>query len=64
MAAMNRKLYPEVETVFLMPDDRFIYLSSSIVKEAPVSAPASTTSFRPPRAGDCARNSRLKPKPR
>ncbi|HVE14944.1 MAG TPA: pantetheine-phosphate adenylyltransferase [Elusimicrobiota bacterium] len=34
MAAMNRKLYPETETIFLMPDDRYTYLSSSIVKEA------------------------------
>jgi pantetheine-phosphate adenylyltransferase len=33
MASMNRKLYPEAETVFLMPADRYTYLSSSIVKE-------------------------------
>jgi len=33
LALMNRKLYPEVETVFLMPRDTYTYLSSSIVKE-------------------------------
>lgn len=33
MAAMNRQIYPEVETVFLMPDERYTYLSSSIVKD-------------------------------
>lgn len=33
MASMNRKLSPEAETVFLMPSDRYTYLSSSIVKE-------------------------------
>ena len=33
MALMNRKLDSEIETVFLMPDERWTYLSSSIVKE-------------------------------
>lgn len=33
MAAMNRRLLPQVETVFLMPDEEYTYLSSSIVKE-------------------------------
>jgi pantetheine-phosphate adenylyltransferase len=33
LASINRKLYPEAETVFLMPSDRYTYLSSSIVKE-------------------------------
>lgn len=33
LAAMNRRLCPEVETVFLMPDDQFTYLSSSIVRD-------------------------------
>jgi len=32
LASVNRKLDPRVETVFLMPDERFTYLSSSIVK--------------------------------
>lgn len=33
MASMNRAIMPEVETVFLMPDERYTYLSSSIIKE-------------------------------
>lgn len=33
MASMNRGLHPAAETVFLMPDERYTYLSSSIVKE-------------------------------
>ncbi len=33
IALMNRKLHPEFETVFLMPDERYIYLHSSLVKE-------------------------------
>ena len=33
MASMNRAIHPEVETVFLMPDERYTYLSSSIIKE-------------------------------
>ena len=33
IALTNRKLHPEIETVFLAPSEPFIYLSSSIVKE-------------------------------
>ena len=33
MALMNRKLNREVETVFMMPKGRYIYLSSRLVKE-------------------------------
>ncbi|MCU0638742.1 MAG: pantetheine-phosphate adenylyltransferase [Candidatus Krumholzibacteria bacterium] len=33
IALMNRKLHPDFETVFLMPDERYIYLHSSLVKE-------------------------------
>ena len=33
MALANRKLFPEVETVFFIPDERFSFLSSSLVKE-------------------------------
>ncbi|MBI3300081.1 MAG: pantetheine-phosphate adenylyltransferase [Elusimicrobia bacterium] len=33
MASMNRAISPEVESVFLMPDERYTYLSSSIIKE-------------------------------
>ena len=33
LASFNRKLNSEVETVFLMPDDQYTYLASSMVKE-------------------------------
>ena len=33
MALMNRRLAPEVETIFLMPKEDYSYLSSRIVKE-------------------------------
>lgn len=33
IALMNRKLYPPIDTVFLMPDEKYTYLSSSIVRE-------------------------------
>jgi len=33
MALMNRKLMPDIETVYLMPSEEHIYISSSIVKE-------------------------------
>ena len=33
MALVNRKLDPEVETVFLMPSEEYTYLTSSIIKE-------------------------------
>jgi pantetheine-phosphate adenylyltransferase len=34
MANMNRHLYHEMETVFLMANDAYFYVSSNIVKEA------------------------------
>ena len=33
LALMNRKLNREVETVFLMPDEKYVYLSSRMVNE-------------------------------
>jgi len=33
MALMNKKLAPEVETVFMMTSLKYLYLSSSLVKE-------------------------------
>jgi pantetheine-phosphate adenylyltransferase len=43
LASFNRRLYKDVETIFLMPDDQYTYLASSTVREvarlgAPVSA--------------------------
>ncbi len=33
MAMMNRRLAPDLETVFMMPAERFSYVSSRLVKE-------------------------------
>ena len=33
MALMNRKLAPEIETIFMLPGERYTYLSSRLVKE-------------------------------
>ncbi len=33
MALINRRMAPKVETVFLMPNEQHIYLSSTLVKE-------------------------------
>lgn len=33
MASMNKKLYPEIETVFLVTEGQNYYVSSSLVKE-------------------------------
>jgi pantetheine-phosphate adenylyltransferase len=33
MALTNRKLAPDIDTVFLLPDERYTYLNSTIVRE-------------------------------
>ena len=33
MALMNRKLADDIETVFLMPNEKYTYLNSSIIRE-------------------------------
>ena len=33
LAGMNRKLAPEIETVFLTPSEQYTYISSSLVRE-------------------------------
>jgi len=33
MALMNRKLHPGMETVFMMPAEKYSYLSSRLVRE-------------------------------
>ena len=33
MTLMNRKLSPDIETIFLMPSEQYIFISSSLVKE-------------------------------
>ena len=33
MAGMNRKLHPDVETLFLTPSDQYMFISTTIVRE-------------------------------
>jgi pantetheine-phosphate adenylyltransferase len=33
MALMNRRLAPEIETVYLMPNEKYTYLSSALIKD-------------------------------
>jgi len=33
MALMNRRLAPDLETIFMMPAEKFSYVSSRLVKE-------------------------------
>ncbi|MCR4336909.1 MAG: pantetheine-phosphate adenylyltransferase [Candidatus Omnitrophica bacterium] len=46
MALTNRRLAPNVETVFLMPSEKFSFLSSTLLKEA-ASLGADVSSFVP-----------------
>lgn len=49
LASFNRRLYKQVETVFLMPDEQYTYLAASMVKEvARLGAPVDA--FVPPAA--------------
>ncbi|MDR3298973.1 MAG: pantetheine-phosphate adenylyltransferase [Candidatus Accumulibacter sp.] len=36
MAGMNRNLYPEVETVFLTPSEKYMFISATMVREVAV----------------------------
>jgi len=46
MALTNRKLAPDVETIFLMPHESYSYLSSKLLKEAVILG-ADVSSFVP-----------------
>jgi pantetheine-phosphate adenylyltransferase len=47
MALMNRKLRSTVETVFLMPHEKYTYISSRLIKEV-ASFGASVAGMVPP----------------
>ena len=47
MALMNRKLRPNVETIFLMPHEKYTYISSRLIKEVS-SLGAAVTGMVPP----------------
>ena len=34
LAGMNRKLMPKIETIYLMPSDEYMFVSSTFVREA------------------------------
>jgi len=44
---MNRHLNPEIEIIYLFPDEKYTYLSSSIVKEV-ASFGGDISTFVPP----------------
>lgn len=46
MALTNRKLSPDIETIFLMPQESYSYLSSKLLKEA-AALGADLSSFMP-----------------
>ena len=62
MALMNRRLNPDVETVFMMPAEPYTYVSSRLVKEV-VALGGSVRAWCPTlSSGGCARrSSRAKP---
>ncbi|HCU90951.1 MAG TPA: pantetheine-phosphate adenylyltransferase, partial [Gammaproteobacteria bacterium] len=33
LAGMNRRLNPEIDTVFLTPSEQFLFISSSLIRE-------------------------------
>ncbi len=48
MALMNRRLNPEIETLFLMPSETYTYVNSTLIKEIARNG-GDVTSFVPPR---------------
>jgi pantetheine-phosphate adenylyltransferase len=58
MALMNRRLNPEVETVFMMPAEPYTYLSSRLVKEV-VALGGSVTGLVPDVVEDRLRDKKL-----
>lgn len=51
MALMNKRLHPEIETVFLMTRNEYSYLSSSVVKDL-VRFGGNVTGLVPPNVAD------------
>ncbi len=51
MALTNRKIAPGIETVFLMPHEKYSYISSSLVREI-VSLGGDVSSFVPPEVAE------------
>lgn len=51
LAGMNRKLYPEVETLFLTPAEQYMFISASLVREI-ASLGGDVSQFVPPLVED------------
>ncbi|MDR2875724.1 MAG: pantetheine-phosphate adenylyltransferase [Methylobacillus sp.] len=47
LAGMNRKIFPEVETLFLTPAEQYMFISASLVREV-VSLGGDVSQFVPP----------------
>ena len=54
LAGMNRKLYPDVETLFLTPDENYMFVSATIVREI-ARFGGDVTKFVHPHVADCLR---------
>jgi pantetheine-phosphate adenylyltransferase len=48
LASMNRYMHPEIETLFLMPAEKFMYISSTLVREI-ASLGGDVSGFVPPK---------------
>ena len=57
MALMNRRLNPDVETVFMMPAEPYTYVSSRLVKEVVALGGSVKGSCRRSSNAGCARRS-------
>jgi pantetheine-phosphate adenylyltransferase len=51
LANMNRTLYPEMETLFLMPAEKYMFISSSLIREI-ASLKGDIVPFVPPLVAD------------
>ncbi len=60
MALMNRKLEPDIETIFLMPKEEYTYLSSRIIKEI-ARLGGAIGAFVPPCVADALRSKSSQP---
>ena len=54
MAMMNRKLDPELETLFMMPAEKYTYVSSRLIKGV-FRLGGDVTSLVPPMVMECLR---------
>jgi len=52
LAGMNRKLFPQVESVFLTPSEQFMFVSSSLVREVAMLG-GDVTQFVSPHIQEC-----------